>query len=459
MFNGNKNGFSIIKFILACLIFLFCLFLIMGIIKKSTPNLDPIYDSIFRDNINSMQDAGEAYFTNDKLPKEIGEEVKITLQEMLDKNYILPFTDKNGEACNLTESYSLVVKTKDGYELRTFLKCGDESHMIVKVLGCHNLCEGECSQKTCTREKILQYQFYKLNKVTKTVYSCKEGKLSGKKCIISYIDTKKPTTKTTTKTESKPADVVVTKTKVGTIVTPTTTTVKVDDKVDKTSTRIYTDPTKTTETTCITEQIPDPNCHVQCVPTYVNGVLQDVCNTCGYVSHKKCTDHDVWKCPNTYTQSGSGSSSTCYKDVYTYSCPSVSTNHSGSDSSLKCWHYKTVTGTPTYSCPSNSNYSEGSGSSLVCYIKTTSNKCDTANGWKLKDGKCYKTTTTTTKVCDSGYTLKDGQCTKKATKKVNATSKKVTSSYKVYKWSKEEALSGWTRTGKTKEILGKEVCE
>ena len=97
----------------------------MGIVKKNAPKLDHIYDGIFRDNINSMQDAGEAYFTNDKLPKEIGEEVKISLQEMLDKNYILPFTDKNGDECSLTESYSKVVKTKDGYVCK---KCNQELH-------------------------------------------------------------------------------------------------------------------------------------------------------------------------------------------------------------------------------------------------------------------------------------------------------------------------------------------
>ncbi len=459
MYKGNKNGFSIIKFLLFCLIFLFCLFLIMGIVKKNAPKLDHIYDGIFRDNINSMQDAGEAYFTNDKLPKEIGEEVKISLQEMLDKNYILPFTDKNGDECSLTESYSKVVKTKDGYELRTFLKCGEESHLIVKVLGCHNLCEdNNCSNKTCTREKILQYQFYKLNKVTKTVYSCAKGKLSGSKCIISYVDTKKASTKTTTKTESKTATPVTTKTKVQTIVTPgQTTTVKVDDKVTVTTTRVTTDPQKKTEEHCTTERIPDPNCHVQCVPTYVNGILQDVCNTCGYVSHKKCTDVDVWVCPDGYTKTGSGSSTQCYKDVPSYSCPSESTNHSGSGTSLKCWHYKTTQGSSTYSCPSNSNYSEGTGSNLVCYVKSTTYKCD--NGWTLKNGMCYKTTTTTYEVCDTGYKLSNGQCTKNATKKVNASSKKVTSTNKVYKWSKSETLDGWTRTGKTKEVLGKEVCE
>ncbi len=494
MYNGNKKGFSIIKLLLFCLLFLFFMFLVMWIVKKSTPNLDPIYDSIFRDNINSMQDAGEAYFTNDKLPTEIGDEVKITLQEMLDKNYILPFTDKNGDACNLNDSYVLVVKTKDGYELRTYLKCGNEAHQLVKVLGCHDLCGKECNQgKTCTREKITQYQFYKLNKVTKSVYSCSEGKLKGKNCIISYVDKKNAETKTSTNTESKNAEVVTSKKPIDTTVTP----VKVDVPVTKTSIPekkvkvtdkvkvdiVYTDSKKKVEEKCKDEKIKDPNCKVQCVPTYVNGVLQDVCNTCGYVSHKVCTDYDVWYCPDTYTQEGSGSAIRCYKKVY--SCPSESTNHSGSGSTLSCWHYEitqqastkytcpsTATNSSgsgstlkcwyynnTYSCPSTANHSEGSGSSLKCYAITTSNKCDTANGWTLKDSKCYKTTITKTEVCPTGYKLSEHLCTKDATKTKKASSKKVTSTHKVYKWSKSETLDGWTRTGKVKEVEGKEVCE
>ena len=82
--NGRKNGFSLIKLILACLVILLFLFIVMWMIKKSSSNtnLNPLLDGIFRDNINSMQDAGEAYFTNDKLPTEIGEEVKISLQEI-----------------------------------------------------------------------------------------------------------------------------------------------------------------------------------------------------------------------------------------------------------------------------------------------------------------------------------------------------------------------------------------
>ena len=485
----SKRGFSIIGAILICLAILLFLFIIMGIVKKNTPNLNPLYDSIFRDNINSMQDAGEAYFTNDKLPTEEGQEVILTLQEMLDKNYILPFTDKNGDTCDLNKSYVKVVKTKDGYELRTFLKCGEESHEIVKVLGCHDLCVDCNKDKTCTREKITQYQFVKDVKSTKTTYSCTVGKLNGKSCT----DTVAAKVRTITKTDSKAAAKITNKKLDETVVTKnknyvgyekTTTpskTEKVD--VDYEVTRIYTDPDKKVETTCTTVKEKDPNCKVQCVPTYINGVLEEVCNTCGYVYHKKCTDNDVWVCPNGYTDKGSGSSKTCYKDIY--KCPDniSKENQSGSGKNLKCWYYVTTPATTIYKCPDNiskenqsgsgknlkcwyytytysckptSNYSEGSGKDLKCYIVSTNYSCDTANGWTLKNKTCYKTTSTKSNYCDlSGYKLSGSTCTKTVKAKVT----KTTVTKKAYKWSTSETLSGWTRTGKTKEVEGKEVCE
>ena len=61
------------------------------------------------------------------------------------------------------------------------------------------------------------------------------------------------------------------------------------------------------------------------------------------------------------------------------------------------------------------------------------------------------------KKCDSGYKLEGDKCNKYSTTKINAT--KTTSKKTVYKWSKSESLSGWTKTGETRTIQGKEICE
>lgn len=509
MTNDGRRRFSIIRMILFCLIFLFFLLLIMWLFKKNSPNMKPIYDGIFRDNINSMQDAGEAYFTNDRLPKNEGESVKISLQEMLDKNYILPFTDKDGNACDLNNSYVSVVKTKKNeYELKTYLVCGKDSNYIVKILGCHDHCENDCN-KTCTIEKITQYQFVKVTEKTKNVYSCSKGTLSGKYCLIKDIDTKDKVVKTSTKTDVKAADVSKIKTPLKVTVgkekvyvpaekTPDTKK-KVMDKVETgqaSEKKVYDDPIpapSTTEQQCV-EKEEKVNYKCNCT-TYTDSEGRDVttCSTCTKtIKKEECKDVTIPGkpiCPKESTDhSGSGDTLKCWHFETvpgTKKCPKESTDHSGSGDTLKCWHFETVPGTKkcpdkikpenqsgsgeslkcweykdVFSCPTNTDEKSGSEESLKCYAVEEVVKCDTANGWKLKGKNCYKTTKISTKVCPNGYSeTKDGKCTKTTTNKVKAKVSKKKYTTKAYKWSQLEELSGWERTGKTKTINGKEVCE
>ena len=506
---NERRKFSIIRMILICLIFLFFLLLIMWLFKKNSPNMKPIYDGIFRDNINSMQDAGEAYFTNDRLPKEEGESVKITLQEMLDKNYILPFTDKDGNACDLNNSYVTVTKTKNNeYELTTYLVCGSDSNHIVKILGCHDHCENNCN-KTCTIEKIMQYQFVKVTEKTKNVYSCAKGTLSGKYCLIKDVDIKDKVVKTSTKTDSKPAEIEKVKTPLKVTVgkekvdVPAETTPATKKKVMDTPVpgeskkkKVMDDPIPApsiTEQQCV-EKEEKVNYKCNCT-TYTDADGRDIttCSTCTKtIKKEECKDVTIPGkpiCPEVSTNhSGSGDSLKCWH--YTTIpgekvCPEVSTDHSGSGDSLKCWHYETVPGTKkcpdrikpenqsgsgdklkcweykdVYSCPTNTDEQTGSEKDLKCYDINEVAKCDTANGWKLKGTSCYKTITISNKVCQKGYDeTKDGKCTKTTTSKVKAKSSKKKYTTKAYRWSKEETLAGWNRTGKTKTINGKEVCE
>ena len=126
---------------------------------------------------------------------------------------------------------------------------------------------------------------------------------------------------------------------------------------------------------------------------------------------------------------------------------------------MKC--YKTQT---TYSCPSGTDTSEGSGANLKCY-KVTAGKvsyvCEDKT-YKLDGKNCIKTTsnTTTSKTCkDKGYKLEGDKCNLYKTTKVKAKAKTTKGTYYIYKWSKETSLRGYTKTGKTREVKGEEVCE
>ena len=500
--------------------------------------MTPFYSNVFRENIKYMQEAAESYFTDDKMPTEVGGEVKMTLSEMIEKKLILPFVDKDGNSCDLYNSYVTITKQiDDSYILKTNLECGAEKDYTIKVLGCHTYCKNDCN-KTCTFEKITSYQYKKQVTSTSTKYSCKEGyKLNGKYCYKDIlVDTKSAEqrivdTKTyvedalvkTTPTTKKQLETIVTTNK--TYVDKITSTSKKQLETIKNTNEKLLETVKTKKetelavvvnkgedkTTCTTHTTTESySCN--CTTKTVNFKDVVVCSTCYRdVTTESCSTTPgatTYSCPSgTDRQTGSGSSLKCYDVTYSYSCPSGTDKQTGSGSSLKCYDV-----TYSYSCPSGTDEKTGSGSSLKCYDITYSYSCPTGyikegsgsslkcytvsksyscpagtdektgsgvslkcydvipgtttyyckdSSWKLEGTKCKKTVQEehTELYCEAGYKLEGTLCKKYNTEKTDATAKKVTSKSWKYTWSTKTSLDGWTRTGKTKTVNGKEICE
>ncbi len=541
--NERGSRFSILDIVVKLIFAALFIFILAWLFKKNVPNMAPFYSNVFRENIKYMQEAGESYFTDDKLPKEIGESNKISLADMFDRRLILPFVDEDGHSCNQYDSYVSVTKTDNGYELKTNLVCNKESNYTIKILGCHNYCKDALCSKTCSVEQITEYKYKKLSNVT--TYKCPSGyKKDGKYCVQSKIVDSKSATKTntTTRVDVIDADKVYDsgkKTEVDVIKT------RNDDTYEKvyinaikevstgttTRTKVYVDPIKSTtsgststtkeayscqktktvresydctkyktETQC-TKKYKQEAYSCNCSTKYVGGVYKTSCNTCyKSVPYQSCSDvkksytdtcyRDVTKtytdtcyrdkttttpgsttysCPSYAEGSeGSGSSLKCYyyqetstAGSTTYRCPADADGSSGSGANLKCYYLEKVSGGYSYKCPSKANYSTGSGKNLRCYVVTNGSyhyECN-EKGYKLDGKTCKKTITetSTTKKCDSGYKLEGDKCNKYSTSKIDAT--KTTSQKTIYKWSRSESLSGWTRTGDTRTVQGEEKCE
>ena len=530
MYSNDKKGFSILDIIVKMILFGLFIFILVWLFNKKVPNMAPFYSNVFRENIKYMQEAAESYFTDDKMPKEVGDEVKMTLSEMLDKKLLLPFVDKDGNSCDLNNSYVTITKQPDeSYILKTNLECGSEKDYTIKVLGCHNYCKDNNCEKVCKIEKLTSYQYKKQVTTTKTKYSCKSGyTLNGKYCYKTVL--------------------VDTQSAEKTIVDYKTYTEDASVRYSYSCPSGYTQEGSGSTMKCYKN-----------VTTYScpSGYTQE-----GSGSSMKCYKNvTTYSCPSGYTQEGSGSSMKCYKNVTTYSCPSGYTQE-GSGSSMKC--YKNVT---TYSCPSGYTQ-EGSGSSMKCYKNKTTcstytvsepydcnctgrwsggqyitscstcykdvvkESCSTSksytdrlssttksytdrlsstsksytdrlsstsksytdrlssttksytdriatttksytnkltnksyyckdNTWTLSGTKCTKTVKETSikYECPSDYKLEGTVCKKYRTDKVAANAEKVTSKSWKYTWSTKTSLEGWTRTGKTKTVNGKEICE
>src|SRR5574344_375469 len=113
--NEKKSGFSILDILVKIIFAGLFIFILVWLFQKKVPNMTPFYSNVFRENIKYMQEAGESYFTDDKMPTKVGEEVKISLSEMYEKKLILPFVDKDGNSCNQYNSYVSITKNDSGY--------------------------------------------------------------------------------------------------------------------------------------------------------------------------------------------------------------------------------------------------------------------------------------------------------------------------------------------------------
>ena len=139
-----KNSTFIRDLLVKVLLVVIFIFLLMFLFPM--PNLSPFYSSIFNDNVQTMKEAAEDYYTTDRMPTEEGKSTKMTLQEMLDNKLVLPFVDKDNNSCDAKKSYVEVTKKKDEYELKVSLTCGKESDYVIEKIGCHNFCPtGTCT--------------------------------------------------------------------------------------------------------------------------------------------------------------------------------------------------------------------------------------------------------------------------------------------------------------------------
>lgn len=150
MYNERRENFTIKDVILQLLFVALFIFLLIWLFPtKSFVNkkVDPLLDTIFNNNVMAMKDAAKDYFTLSRLPQEVGDKVKITLGEMLDKKLLLEFTDKYGETCDVNASYVEVTKYDEEYVMKVNLKCSKQEDHILVHMGCYDYCSTTICEK------------------------------------------------------------------------------------------------------------------------------------------------------------------------------------------------------------------------------------------------------------------------------------------------------------------------
>ena len=156
----NARGrFPLRDVLLKAIIVIIFLILIIFIITKLTTNetstnsSDSNYDKVFSANLEKMEDAAYKYYTEDKLPKEVGENTELTLREMINQNLLEAFTDGNNEACDVNESYIRLTKNDNDYTLRVNLKCEDKEDYSLQKVGEYSYCDKTICKRDSSKEK------------------------------------------------------------------------------------------------------------------------------------------------------------------------------------------------------------------------------------------------------------------------------------------------------------------
>ena len=156
MYNESKRGGLLKEFIMKLVLIIIFVLLLLWVIpwKSMTNALDPLKDQIFNANLQTMKEAGISYFTSERLPENVGDVTTLSLQKMLDLKLLVPFTDKNGDSCDVTASYVSLEKKDTEFVMKVNLKCGEQEDYILVHLGCYSYCQSAiCEAKKGNTEK------------------------------------------------------------------------------------------------------------------------------------------------------------------------------------------------------------------------------------------------------------------------------------------------------------------
>lgn len=98
-------------------------------------------------NIILMKEAGEKYFTEERLPDVNSSSVKVTLNELYNENLISTIKDKKGKTCDGNKSYILLTKYNDGYNMKIYLKCSNTEEKATILMKQYSYCKYTICEK------------------------------------------------------------------------------------------------------------------------------------------------------------------------------------------------------------------------------------------------------------------------------------------------------------------------
>ena len=110
--------------------------------KNTVVDVSGVSSQIFLDNLDRMKEAAISYYTNERLPQNVGDSKQMTLSDMIGEKIISPLIDRNNKAVNVEKSYVKITKLDEEYLLKVNLKDSEKEDYILVHLGCYDYCNG-----------------------------------------------------------------------------------------------------------------------------------------------------------------------------------------------------------------------------------------------------------------------------------------------------------------------------
>lgn len=156
----ENRGFPFRDFLLKLILIIIFVFLLVWLLpkfikpatienKQTQTEITAISSQIFNNNLNKMKEAAISYYTDERLPQEVGEYKQMTLREMISAKIITPLVDKNNKAVDVDKSYVKITKADDEFILKVNIKDSEKEDYILVHLGCYTYCDSYiCEKKT-----------------------------------------------------------------------------------------------------------------------------------------------------------------------------------------------------------------------------------------------------------------------------------------------------------------------
>lgn len=156
MYEERTDTFTIRDLIMLILIIAFFVFLLMWIFptkdklkeEKAKPKTTVVQrDYLFTENIVTLKESAKKYYTKALLPENVGDKTTITLQELIDSEFMSALKDSKGKVCSGKDSHVEVIKTDATYEMKVNLKCSTVENYILIYMGEYENCETTICEK------------------------------------------------------------------------------------------------------------------------------------------------------------------------------------------------------------------------------------------------------------------------------------------------------------------------